>query len=75
MPVGFEQVFVFFCNFNRTSDTSPSIFCYYSVAVSLISINYKRFEVQCLGYALAKFQLLMISGLLCRCDNILVSCL
>jgi len=35
--------------------------------------NHKRFEVQCLGYPLANFQLLMISGLPCRCDNISVS--
>ena len=36
------------------------------------SSNHKRFEVQCLGYPLANFQLLMISSLPCRCDNILV---
>ena len=30
------------------------------------------FEVQHLGYPLANFQLLMISGLPCKCDNILV---
>jgi len=33
----------------------------------------KDFEVQCLSYPLANFQLLMISGLPCRCDIILVS--
>ena len=46
---------------------------YKSVTVSLISIKPKRFEVQCLGYPLANFQLLKISGFPCRCNNILVS--
>ena len=38
-----------------------------------MSIKPQKFEIQCLGYPLANFQLLMISGLLRRCDNILVS--
>ena len=35
--------------------------------------NHKRFEVQQLTYSHTDFQLLPIGGLLCRCDNILIT--
>ena len=66
MPFGFRVFFFFFgflCNFNHTSGTNALIFYYCSVTTSLISIKPQKVEVRCLGYPLAKFQLLMISGL------------
>ena len=67
MPVSF-RLFFFFVAILITVvvRTFASIFYYYSITMSLISIKpCTRFEDHCLGYPLANFQLLMISSLPC----------
>ena len=50
----------FFGNFNHTSDTDASIFCYNSVIISLVSTvsNHNKFEVQCQAIYLPTFNFL-----------------
>ena len=48
-PLGFKLVL----NFNHISGNYASVFYYYFITVSLISIKPQKFEVQYVGYPLA----------------------